>query len=88
MIKVSHVTKFFDDYKVLDEISLNVKKGSIYGLIGPNGAGKTTIINHINGVLKPVSGDIFVGGEKVWENERIKRKILNFSFHMTEISIK
>ena len=56
MIKVSAVTKYFDDYKVLDEISLHVRKGTIYGLIGPNGAGKTTIINHINGVLRPVSG--------------------------------
>ena len=91
MIRVSHVTKFFDDYKVLDEISLNVKKGSIYGLIGPNGAGKTTIINHINGVLKPVSGDIFVGGEKVWEKEKIKRKILNISdewFYFSTFTIK
>ena len=91
MIKVSNVTKYFDDYKVLDEISLHVRKGTIYGLIGPNGAGKTTIINHINGVLKPVSGEILIGGEKVFENENIKKKVLNISddwFYFSTFSIK
>lgn len=91
MIKVSAVTKYFDDYKVLNEISLHVRKGTIYGLIGPNGAGKTTIINHINGVLKPASGEILVGGENVWENENIKKKVLNISddwFYFSTFSIK
>lgn len=79
MIKVSAVTKYFDNYKVLDEISLHVRKGTIYGLIGPNGAGKTTVINHINGVLKPLGGDIMIDGEKVYENESIKKKVLNIA---------
>lgn len=79
MIKVNAVTKYFDDYKVLDEISLNVRKGTIYGLIGPNGAGKTTVINHINGVLRPESGEITIGGEKIYENDKVKRKILNIA---------
>ncbi len=79
MINVSSVTKYFDDYKVLDEISLNVRKGTIYGLIGPNGAGKTTIINHINGVLRPLSGNITIDGEKVYENENVKKKVLNIA---------
>lgn len=79
MIKVSAVTKYFDDYKVLDEISLHVRKGTIYGLIGPNGAGKTTVINHINGVLKPLSGEITINGEKVFDNENFKKKVLNIS---------
>ena len=60
MIQVSSVTKYFDNFKVLDDFSLNVKKGTIYGLIGPNGAGKTTVINHINGVLKHECGDIYI----------------------------
>ena len=79
MIKVLSVTKYFDDYRVLDEISLNVRKGTIYGLIGPNGAGKTTIINHINGVLRPLSGNITIGDEKVYENEDVKKKVLNIA---------
>ena len=91
MIKVDNVTKHFDDFKVLDDISLHVRKGSIYGLIGSNGAGKTTLINHINGVLKPESGEITIGNEKVYENEKIKQTVLNISddwFYYSTFSIK
>lgn len=79
MIKVSAVTKYFDDYKALDEISIHVPKGAVYGIIGSNGAGKTTLINHINGVLKPASGEITIDGESVYENECIKRRVLSIS---------
>ncbi len=79
MIKVSGVTKYFDDFKVLDDISMYVRRGTIYGLVGPNGAGKTTIINHINGVLTPKSGEITINGEPVFENERVKQTVLNIS---------
>lgn len=91
MIRVSEVTKHYDDFEVLKAINLNVKKGTIYGLIGPNGAGKTTIINHINGSLKPESGLIEVAGESVYENEAVKRKILNISddwFYFSTYTIK
>lgn len=43
MIKIEHVTKYFEDYPVLNDLSLTVPKGSIYGLMGLNGAGKTTL---------------------------------------------
>ncbi len=91
MIKVKGVTKYFDDFKVLDEICMEVRKGTIYGLIGPNGAGKTTLINHINGVLTPKTGDITINGENVYENEGIKQKVLNISddwFYYSTFSIK
>lgn len=79
MINVSNVTKHFEQYKVLDNFSLNVKKGTIYGLVGPNGAGKTTIINHINGVLRPESGTIKINGEDVYENTEVKKKVLSIA---------
>ena len=91
MIQVSNVTKYFDDFKVLDGFSLNVQKGTIYGLVGPNGAGKTTIINHINGVLTPDCGDIYINGIKTYENEQIKEKVLNISddwFYYSTYTIK
>lgn len=91
MIQVSGVTKYFDDFKVLDDFSLNVRKGTIYGLVGPNGAGKTTIINHINGVLKADSGEIYINGTKVYENEPIKERVLNISddwFYYSTYTIK
>ena len=79
MIKVTNVSKHFDSFKALDSMTLHVRKGTIYGLIGPNGAGKTTVINHINGCLKPESGIITVDNEEVYENENIKKRILNIS---------
>lgn len=91
MIKVENVVKHFDDFEVLKNISLNVRKGTIYGLIGPNGAGKTTIINHINGVLRPESGSITINGEDVYENPHIKEKVLNISddwFYYSTFTIK
>jgi len=91
MIKVKGVTKYFDAFKVLDDISLNVRRGTIYGLIGPNGAGKTTIINHINGVLTPKIGEITINNEAVFENEAIKQTVLNISddwFYYSTFSIK
>ncbi len=91
MIKVKSVTKYFDNFKVLDEFSLEVRKGTIYGLIGPNGAGKTTIINHINGVLKPQSGEITINDQPVFENALVKQTVLNISddwFYYSTFSIK
>lgn len=79
MIKVSNVTKHFDDFKVLDDFSLEVKKGTIYGLVGPNGAGKTTIINHITGALVPEKGTIEINKEPVYENEKIKNTVLSIA---------
>lgn len=76
MIKVDKVVKHFENYKVLDEISLNVPKGAIYGLVGPNGAGKTTIINHIAGAYRQEEGTITIGGEEVYENPAVKEKVL------------
>lgn len=91
MIKVNHVTKYFDDFKVIDDISMHVRKGTIYGLVGPNGAGKTTIINHINGVLTPKCGEILIDGTPVFENESVKQRVLNISddwFYYSTFSIR
>lgn len=91
MIQVKNVSKYFDDFKVLDDFSLNVKKGTIYGLVGPNGAGKTTIINHINGVLKPDDGEIYIDGERVYENNKIKESVLSIAddwFYYSTYTIK
>ncbi|WP_027398270.1 ABC transporter ATP-binding protein [Anaerovorax odorimutans] len=75
MIKIQNLNKFFDDFKVLSDLNLNVKKGSIYGLIGTNGAGKTTVIKHLTGVLKPDSGNVLIEDKKVYENKEIKERL-------------
>lgn len=75
MIQVSNVDKYFDKFKALDDLSIHIKTGSIYGLVGTNGSGKTTIIKHITGVLRPDAGEIKIGGEDIHDNENIKRRI-------------
>ena len=60
MLKVENINKFFGGLKAVNNVSLEVKKGSITGLIGPNGAGKTTLFNTIAGVYSPNIGDIYL----------------------------
>lgn len=74
MIQAKNLTKTFDGFKALDDASLNVKKGSVYGLVGPNGAGKSTIIRHITGIYRPDAGEVLIDGEPVLENPVAKAK--------------
>lgn len=61
-IEVKNLTKRFNDKLVIDNISLEMGRGEIFGLLGPNGAGKSTLINLIVGLLKADKGEVFVGG--------------------------
>ena len=79
MIKVLGVTKYFDDFRALNNLCLNVEKGSIYGLVGPNGAGKTTIINHLTGAYSSDRGKIEIDGEDIFENENLKQKVISIA---------
>lgn len=74
MLEVKDVRKEFDGFRALDDTTLHVEKGAIYGLVGPNGAGKSTIIRHITGVYKPDAGEILLDGEPVFENPNAKGK--------------
>lgn len=74
MIRVDHVVKEFDGFRALNDLSLHVGKGEIYGLVGPNGAGKSTIIRHITGIYKQDSGTVLVDGSPVFENPAVKQK--------------
>lgn len=76
MITAVGVTKSFDKMKALDDLCLHVKKGSVYGLVGPNGAGKTTFIKTLMGIFKADSGEITLEGEKIYENENAKKRII------------
>ncbi len=79
MIKVSGVTKKFDDFTALDGLSLHVEPGSVYGLVGPNGAGKTTIMKILAGVYRADGGTVTIDGENPYENTKIKDKSLYIS---------
>ena len=75
MIQVKDVVKTFDGFRALDGLSMEVPKGSIYGLVGPNGAGKSTILRHITGIYRQDAGQVLVDGAPVWENPRVKSRI-------------
>ena len=76
MIEVRNVTKSFDGYKALKDLSLTVPKGSVYGLVGPNGAGKSTLIRHLMGVYRPDEGTITIDGVPVYENVDLKKTMV------------
>jgi ABC-2 type transport system ATP-binding protein len=61
-IRIEHLTKAFGDYKAVNDVSLSVRPGEIFGFLGPNGAGKTTTIKMLAGLLKPDQGSIHLGG--------------------------
>ena len=79
MIQVNNLYKSFDGFRALDGLSLNIGKGSVYGLIGPNGAGKTTIIKHLAGIYTQDSGTIKINGAPVFENNDIKKDMILIS---------
>lgn len=65
MLKITRLSKQFGDRQALNQLSLNLNSGEIYGLLGPNGAGKTTAINVLCGLLKPDSGEVLVQGQPI-----------------------
>ena len=75
MLEMRNVTKYFGDFKALDDLTLTVPKGAVYGLVGPNGAGKSTAIRHLTGVYRPNAGQITMDGQPIFENDTIKSRI-------------
>ena len=65
MLKVENITKYYDDFKAVDNLSFTVRPGEIFGLLGVNGAGKTTTFRMIMGLLEPSSGKITLDGKKI-----------------------
>lgn len=65
MLKIEHLTKQYGDKKAVDDLSLHIKPGEIYGFIGHNGAGKTTTIKACCGILPFDSGEIYIGGKSI-----------------------
>ena len=65
MIEIKNLTKRFDNFTAVDNLSLTVNTGEFFGLLGPNGAGKTTTISMISTVLLPSEGEILIDGKKL-----------------------
>lgn len=69
LLKVENVTKRYANHTALDDVSISVNEGSIYGLLGPNGAGKTTLIRIINHITAPDSGRVLFDGHQLTEKD-------------------
>ncbi|WP_352397120.1 ABC transporter ATP-binding protein [[Clostridium] aminophilum] len=65
MLEVKNLGISFGGLKAVDDFSMTIEKGQLYGLIGPNGAGKTTIFNLLTGVYKPTAGRVFLDGQDI-----------------------
>jgi len=61
-ISLHNITKLYGRIRAVDDFSLEVSRGMIFGLLGPNGAGKTTLINILTPLIRPTSGEVFVEG--------------------------
>lgn len=75
MIEINSVHKAFGPNTVLHDLTLTIKKGSIFGLVGINGAGKSTLLRMISGVYRCDQGSILIEGEPVFENKTVKQKL-------------
>ena len=75
MLEMKNVTKTFSGFKALDDLSMHVPAGTVYGLVGPNGAGKSTAIRLLTGVYRPDSGEITMEGMQIFENTALKKRI-------------
>jgi len=69
MLQASHIIKDYTGHRALDDVSIEVPRGKIYGLLGPNGAGKTTLIRIINHITAPDSGTVTFDGHQLTQND-------------------
>lgn len=75
MLEVKNLTKGFGDFTALQDVSLSVEDGTVYGLVGYNGAGKTTLLKNIAGIYKPETGEVLFDGENIFENATKKSQM-------------
>src|SRR5207249_4040534 len=78
MIRLENLTKHYGSFVAVDDISLEVPRGVLYGFLGPNGAGKTTTLRMIAGILRPTDGRVLLGGDNVHDNPTAAKMRLGF----------
>lgn len=78
MIRIENLTKQYGKFTAVDNLSLEIKEGEIFGFVGPNGAGKTTTLKMIATLLKPTSGNIFIDDLEVSKNIREARNSIGY----------
>ena len=78
MLRIEHLTKKYGDKKAVDDLSLHIEKGEIYGFIGHNGAGKTTTIKSVVGILDFDEGEIFIDGKSVKKDSLECKRVIAY----------
>ncbi len=78
IIEIQGLTKKYGDLVALNDLTLNIEEGEVFGFIGPNGAGKTTTMRILTTLLKPSSGKAWVAGESVIDNPRAVRRNIGY----------
>ena len=78
MISITNITKKFDEFTAVDNLSMDVKSGEVLGFLGPNGAGKSTTMKMITGFIKPTEGIIKVNGMDVEKNPIECKKLIGY----------
>ena len=72
MIDIVSVSKNFNDIKAVDQVSITIQEGNVFGLVGTNGAGKSTLLRMLSGIIKPDKGSINIDGLDIFENVKAK----------------
>ena len=78
MLRIEHLTKKYDQYKAVDDLSLEIEDGHIYGFIGHNGAGKTTTLKSVVGILPFDEGEIFIDNQSMKTNAMACKNIMAY----------
>lgn len=79
MIKIKGVTKYYDTFKSLDNVTAWISDGSIFGIVGSNGSGKSTLLRVMCGIFRADGGEVLYDDENVYENVKLKDKIIYLS---------
>ena len=78
MIQVSHLTKYYEDFLAVNDLSFEIQDGHVYGFLGPNGAGKSTTMNIMTGCLSPTDGTVRIGGFDILEQPEAAKKLIGY----------
>lgn len=78
MIKVEHLTKYYDDFIAVDDLSFEIEEGHVYGFLGPNGAGKSTTMNIMTGCLSASDGHVWIDGHDIFEEPNKAKKLIGY----------
>src|SRR5947209_10936285 len=74
LLRTDHLTKDYGRYRALDDLTLTVAPGEVFGLLGPNGSGKTTALRLLLGFLRPTAGQASINGHDCWSDSVAARR--------------